>query len=121
MVSSLYGNDINILEVGGGFYPVFAQYVSNLQRESKGLGSITVYDPRLITEEVEGLKLHKEKFTSGMDMTPYNLCVGILPCEAIRLIIREATSNEKDFFIAMCGCTHFEKDELSMNFFWNCS
>ena len=31
-----------------------------------------------------------------------------MPCEATELIIEQACRNQKDFYVAMCGCTHFD-------------
>ncbi len=106
MVGERYGWDSNILEIGGGFFPMFSKYVDESQRESGSKGTITTYDPDLIVDSLGNIKLHKENFTEEMSIESYDLLVGIMPCEATRMIIRKATQEHKEFFLAMCGCVH---------------
>ena len=48
-------------------------------------------------------------------MAPYDLLVGILPCDATTLIIEKANEENKDFFIVLCDCTHFSQQYLMFN------
>lgn len=96
----------NILEIGGGFFPIMAKYIDETQQKI-GKGSITVYDPRLVTKKLGNIKLIKENFTYFDSMRKYDLIVGIMPCDATELIIKKATDEKKAFFVALCGCTHF--------------
>lgn len=112
MIGEKYGYDANILEVAGGCYPVFAKYMRQKQIYHNGKGTVTVYDPRLVTTKINNLKLYKKEFTLDTDIKNYDLLVGVLPCEATRLIIEKAILGNKEFFIGMCGCTHFELKEL---------
>lgn len=111
MIGEKYGYDSNVLEVGGGCYPIFAKYMREQQIYHNGHGTVTVYDPRLVTTKINDLKLYKKEFTLDTDIKKYDLLVGILPCEATRLIIEKAILNNKEFFIGMCGCTHFDLGE----------
>lgn len=98
MVGERYGWDSHILEIGGGFFPMFSKYVDESQRESGSKGTITTYDPDLIVDSLGSIKLHKESFTEEMSVESYDLLVGIMPCEATRMIIRKATQEHKEFF-----------------------
>lgn len=108
-VQELFGLNGNILEIGGGRYPAFAKKVAIYQQQTKK-GSITVYDPLLITtkSEFKNLTLYKEEFTEDKDIHSYDLITGLLPCEATQAIISSACKAQKDFYVAMCGCTHFD-------------
>lgn len=97
-----YDINSNILEIGGGFVPVFAKEVSNIQQR----GSITVYDPMLVVTEIGNVKLVKDDFSHDTDIRAYDLLVGICPCEATTKIIERANDEHKEFFIALCGCDH---------------
>lgn len=106
MVGERYGWNSHILEIGGGFFPMFSKYVDEFQQENGSKGTITVYDPDLIVDRLGNIALHKECFTEEMSVESYDLVVGIMPCEATRMIIRKATKEHKEFFLAMCGCVH---------------
>lgn len=94
--------DQNIVEVAGGYFPIFAEELGKLQRS----GSITVYDPNLVVNNLGRLVLKKETFHLGTNIDNCNLIVGISPCESTGTIIKKANSEHKEFFIAMCGCDH---------------
>lgn len=100
-----HGVDCNILEVGGGYFPVMSKYIDEIQQQGK-IGSITVYDPKLVTTSLGKIKLIKERVLPSINLTGYDLILGILPCEATELTIRLANSNQKPFFIALCHCNH---------------
>lgn len=106
MIGERYGWDAKILEVGGGFYPIFSKYIDDEQTKN-GLGKITVIDPVLVTNKLGNVKLQKKAFSHNMNVSDFDLLVGICPCEATTEIIKSAVINKKEFFIAMCGCTHF--------------
>ena len=109
MIHKNFNINCNILEVGGGFIPAFANLVAPKQLKS-GNGTITVYDPELITTESKhkNLTLVREKLGANTDIRKYDLIVGIMPCEATELILEKACENNKDFFIALCGCVHLD-------------
>lgn len=102
-----FGLDRNILEIGSGKMPSFANKVACYQQTIQK-GTITLYEPLLIIDEPKypNMTLHKENFTQDTIIKDYDLLVGIFPCETTRLIIEKACQNNKDFYIAMCGCVH---------------
>ena len=108
-IQELYGLDKNILEVGGGRLPTFANKVAAYQHKLKK-GTITMYDPLLIKTKpaFKNLTLCKEEFTIDHDIHSYDLVTGLLPCEATEAIIVSACRAHKDFYVAMCGCSHFQ-------------
>lgn len=117
MVGEKYGFDKNILEVGCGYLPMFAKYYNNLQIRNNKSSKITVYDPDIAVNKAKNIKLCKTKFTLESNVDDYDLLVGILPCEATKTIINKAIDSDKEFFIAMCGCTHFPM--YDMPWFYN--
>ena len=108
-IQNMYGLDRNIAEVGGGLMPAFAQKVATIQHKTKK-GTITVYDPDLIITKpnFKNLILQKEEFHKDTDVHSYDLVMGLLPCGATEAIISASCKAQKEFYIAMCGCTHFE-------------
>ena len=108
-IQNMYGLDRNILEIGGGMMPAFAQKVATAQAETKK-GTITVYDPDLIITKpgFKNLTLCKEEFSTEHDIHSYDLVMGLLPCDATEAIITSACRAQKEFYVAMCGCTHFD-------------
>ncbi len=106
MIGKKYGWDSHILEIGGGYYPIFSKYVDDFQRKNHACGTITTYDPSLVVSKLGNVRLHKKRFTSDLDVDAYDLLVGIMPCEASTLIVNKAIQAKKEFVVGMCGCTH---------------
>lgn len=108
-IQELFGLDKNVLEIAGGKMPAFANKVATYQQQTKK-GSITVYDPELIITKpnFKNLRLYKEEFSTKTDIHSYDLVMGLLPCDATESIISASCRAKKDFYVAMCGCTHFE-------------
>ena len=108
-IQEIFGLDKNILDVGSGRIPAFASQVASNQRKI-GKGTITLYEPLLIHSEPKypNMFLHKEDFTIDKSIKEFDLITGILPCGATETIIKSSCKNQKDFYVAMCGCTHFE-------------
>lgn len=106
VLSKEHDLDCNILEIGGGFFPIMAKYIDEEQQKI-GKGTITVYDPMLVTKKLGNIKLIKENFTHLDTVNQYDLIIGIAPCEATEFIIKKAAEEGKTFFVALCGCTHF--------------
>ena len=106
-INRRFGLDKNILEIGSGYMPAFAHKVAAYQQKIEK-GTITIYEPLLIVDEPKypNMKLYKEEFTKETPIQDYDLLVGILPCEATTLILEQAIANDKDFYVAMCGCNH---------------
>lgn len=116
MIGARYGWNCHVLEIGGGFFPTFSKIMHHYQ-EKEGNGTITVYDPELVTTKLDGISLKKEEFQEEMSVESFDLLVGIMPCDATRLIIKKATEEHKEFFIAMCGCTHYDMSEIPRTLF----
>lgn len=105
MIGEMYGWDRDILEIAGGYYPIFSKYVSDYQSKKKK-GTITVIDPKLVITELENVRLCRGEFHRDLDVSDFNLLVGISPCETTLDIVQSALINKKEFFIALCGCTN---------------
>ena len=104
----------NILEVAGGSYPSFARRIAREQFKI-GTGTITVYDPKLVTDhsyKYNNLKLHPEVFTSSIDVSNYDLLVGIMPCRATDEMLESIYKYSKDFYIAFCGCNTYDFNSI---------
>lgn len=108
-IEEIFGLDKNILDVASGMIPTFANKVAKRQLEIQK-GTITIYEPLLLktTPKYPNMTLHREYFTSETHIKEFDLLTGILACEATETIIESACKNKKDFYIAMCGCTHFK-------------
>lgn len=96
----------NILEIGGGCYPILTNYISKEQIKIKG-GSVTVYDPKLVVDKMLTIQLKKQKFTLDKDISKYNLIVAVRPCEATEDIIKQTNKYQKELFLVLCKHKHF--------------
>ncbi len=101
--------DCHVLDVASGIIPSFANLLAHEQLHL-GKGTVTLYEPLLgITKpKYHNMTLHKENFTTQINIKEFDLVTGIMPCKATEAIIESACRNQKNFYIAMCGCTHFE-------------
>ena len=108
-IKSNFNIESDVLEVAGGCIPSFANILAKEQIKL-GKGTITVYDPSLVKTESKysNLKLYKNSFYLDTDVSKFNLIVGLYPCNATLNIIESACVNKKDFYVAMCGCVHFD-------------
>ncbi len=106
MLTRIYDINRNIADIGCGVVPAFSSILSDKQTK----GTVTAFDPRLAYPSSNNGKLilKKEEFTYDEDVTNYDLIIGIMPCDATEVLLRKAIENDKDFFVAMCGCSHFE-------------
>lgn len=106
----------DVLDIASGAIPVFANLLAKEQLELN-CGSVTIYDPRLISTspKYNNIIINQKPFNLKINIAPYKLITGILPCEVTEDIIRAACINQKDFYIALCGCDHFtsEYDEYT--------
>lgn len=102
----------NVLEACAGILPVFSDLIAQHQIKI-GTGTITAYDPRLfnIPAKYPNLKLCKEKVTEDTDISRFDLITALFPCEGSEDILRLACENQKDFYIALCGCWHKNPDD----------
>ncbi len=108
-LKSIFDVRCNVLDVASGMIPSFANLVASEQLHLKK-GTVTLYEPLLLTTtpKYPNMKLHMKNFTADTHIKEFDLITGIMPCAATESIIESACSNQKDFYIAMCGCTHFE-------------
>lgn len=106
-LKSHFNLDRNILDVGSGMIPAFANLIAEEQIRL-GKGTITVYDPVLVqtVPKFDNMMLHRELFDENTDISSYDLITGLMTCEVTPLLIERAINNDKDFYIAMCGCVH---------------
>lgn len=95
----------NILEVGAGFFPAFGKKMATEQLKLKS-GTITLYDTNLAVDRplTKNMHLVKDAFSESTTIKSYDLIVGIMPCEATRLIIERACQERKNFYVALCNC-----------------
>ncbi len=115
LLKGLFPLDGNVIEIGSGRIPAFGDMIASEQRRL-GKGTITVYEPLLVklTSRYPNMTLHKEYFDNNTDISDANLLVGIMPCEATETILESAIANDKDFYVAMCGCVHSALSSMSM-------
>lgn len=94
--------DINtdIVEIAGGIVPSLAKKIALRQKS----GTVTVYDPRLITdiEKPDNLILKQEMFGKDTPLGNAKLVIGFMPCDATTAIINAACTNQIDFIVALC-------------------
>ncbi len=107
--------DVDVLDVASGEFPTFAIRIAQKQIKLNA-GTITMYDPALVCkkEKYPNMCLHKEKFTREVSIEKYDLVTAILPCTITDDLIRILLEQDKNFFIAFCGC--FSHDN-STNYF----
>lgn len=105
-----YSLDGNILEVACGKFPALSKYIDEYQKDLSN-GSITAYDPKLITTSYGNIRLHKKIFDDTIDLSNYSLVTAIHPSEATVQIIEAANKGDRDFSILTCGCAHFPDKE----------
>lgn len=101
----------NILEIGGGYYPILAKYISIKQQRCKN-GNITVYDPNLVISKMEHVTLKREKFTSKTNISNYELLIGVMPSEATIDLVKQATRYHKELFLVLNEFTYFTNGYL---------
>lgn len=102
-IKETYDLNVNILEVGCGYYPRVAEKISKIQTT----GRITVMDPRVIPVDNIGVRINRAAFDKNTEVRGYNLIIGIMPCEATVPIIESACKNDIDMYIQVCDCIHF--------------
>lgn len=93
----------NILEVGCGSFPALASYIDKHQRKI-GNGTITVMDPELSVKKFGNIKLIKDSFMFGDDISKYDLIISQSPCLKIDEVSAAAIEKEKNFFVTLCNC-----------------
>jgi len=115
LLKKLFPIDGNIVEVGSGRIPAFANLLASEQGKI-GKGTITLYEPLLVQLEPKysNMTFHKEFFDEDTDISKADLVVGIMPCDATESILANAIKHNIDFYVAMCGCVHSPLSSMSM-------
>ena len=113
LLKRIFPLDGNLVEVASGRMPALANLIAGEQRKI-GKGTITIYEPLLVemTPKYPNMTLHKEYFYKDTDISDADLVVGVMPCESTELILENAIKNNKDFYVAMCGCVHSPLDYM---------
>ena len=112
-IKSIFKLDCNILEIGGGMLPILSNKIA-IEQLNIGKGTITMYDPMLAAtkSKYSNLKLYKHEFTSSTNIDDYDLVISIRPCDVTEDLIKRVCEEKKNFYIQMCGCTHFTIDQI---------
>lgn len=115
-IKKIFGVDKNILDVASGKLPVFADKIAKEQLKI-GKGTIVIYDPALVMDKPKytNSKLFKQFFSKDIDLANCELITGLMPCDATKEIIDAACTYNKDFYVALCLCSHpgFESEYIS--------
>lgn len=93
----------DILELGGGHYPILSEYIDSYQR-NVGRGTITVMDPNLVVSKLGNIKLEKKHFNASTDITPYKLVIAVSPDDMFKTIVSKCAQDNIEYFIAICSC-----------------
>lgn len=116
MIENDYGLDKNIIEVSAGYFPSLALEIAKKQK-ILGKGSITVYDPMIVTSQLEGMTIVRDRFTLSSPIPDNALIIGRNPCHATETIIRVANRENVPFCIELCNCDHSSNEfKLSHDF-----
>lgn len=112
-IKNIFDIKCNVLEIGGGMLPAFSNMLASEQLKL-GKGKVTVYDPMLATTNSKhsNMKLVKEPFNLNTEIKDFDLVIGIMPCDATEAMVKKVCQNKKDFYLFMCGCTHFTYDQI---------
>lgn len=113
-----YGLERDIIEVGCGMFPALCLKIAERQKEI-GKGTITGYDPELVTTSLDGVVLKKEKFTLATPLPKNALIIGQKPCEATETIIRKSSIKNLEFYIQLCECKHNVPTEYKLSHLGN--
>lgn len=110
-----YGLDRDIIDVASGSFPALAYEIAKRKKEL-GIekGSITAFDPRLVTTKLDGIKLIKDKFTLATPVSKETLLVGRKPCDATEIIVRKSSIQNLEFYIQMCHCNNHVPTEYKL-------
>mgnify|MGYP004512973647 FL=1 len=91
----------NILEIGAGTFPTLAHYIDK-EQQLKESGSIEIYDPLLVTMNLENIIANKSLFEDDKKTKDKDLLIGMAPRDATEVIVRTANKYKKPFSILMC-------------------
>lgn len=115
IIKEIFNIDSNIVEVGGGVIPSLGKNITLNQKN----GTVTVYDPRLINNvDNDKLILKREYFNDKTDISKCDLVIGLMPCQATEVLIRQAGKYNKDFLIGLCEGGHNAFDDYFDDDIW---
>lgn len=99
----------HITDIASGFFPSFANKLAAEQLKLNK-GNLTLYEPLLVIEQPKysNMTLHKEYFTSETNIKNTDLVTSIFPCDVTLTLLQKACQSQKNFYIAMCGCSHLK-------------
>ena len=125
MLESNFDINTDIIEIGGGIIPSLAKKIALRQKS----GTITVYDPRLMTDikHPENMILKKEMFNKDTPIGEAKMIIGFMPCDATTLLIETACAHGVDFMVALCeggmreGYGWLEEDDEWIGFVKYCA
>lgn len=118
-IENEFGLDKNIIEVGCGMFPSLSRLIAQRQKEI-GKGTITAYDPKLVTKTMEGVTLVKQNFTLSTPIPQNTLIIGRKPCQVTETMLRSAAKNKAELFIKLCDCNHIP-EHLRSSYSGNCN
>ena len=98
-------------------YPSLARLIAKRQKEI-GKGTITAYDPELVTKTLDGVNLVRANFTLTTPIPQNALIIGRKPCKATETAILSATKNKTELYLKLCNCNHIP-DELKFYYSQN--
>jgi hypothetical protein len=113
---------LKLLEIACGFYPILSKYIDEYHNaiifmrilnyilkklRIKEINSITAMDPMLVVKKLGNINLREESFNLCTDISKFDACIAIQPCEATEDIIDNAIPKNKDLFLALCDHPHF--------------
>lgn len=106
-IKSLFDIRCDVLEVASGNMPAFANLLAHEQLEL-GMGTITIYEPDLAisTSKYSNMRLHRDYFSSKIDISGFDLVTAIMPCHVTEDVLKAACMNKKNFYVSLCGCNH---------------
>lgn len=95
--------DSSILEVGAGTLPVLSKMLAEKTNKP-----VTAMDPYMyqIDHKIKNLKLLRQSLTETTSYDVPDLYVGMMPCDATEIIVKEAIKNRRNFIISMCTCDY---------------
>ena len=102
-----------VLDVGAGRLCKLSEMLA------KKCSNVTAMDPKIRLSEIEAaqkrIKIKKEMFecdkfaksgSRGTSLKPYDLIVGLEPCDATEHIIRQGLKYDKQFDVLLCAAPH---------------
>lgn len=90
-----------ILEVASGYVPAISHIIATHKKMEH---PIVAMDPKAIPLKRNDIIVKRQPFTLSTDITPYDLVISHLPCDALNILMPKLVINRKEFSIQMCRC-----------------